>query len=89
MTLRSAQERYDNMQPPESEPKHSFTGDVVIDDTLFKFEDGYIIEVSTDEDGTMIPYTQWNGSDELVAKADEEAQTSWLSSQEERSYYDY
>jgi hypothetical protein len=89
MTLAAAQERYDNMQPPESEPEHSFTGDVVIDDTLFKFEDGYIIEVSTDEDGTMIPYDQWTGSEELVAKADEEAQASWLSSQEERSYYDH
>ena len=82
MSLSAAQERYDNMQPPESEPEHSYTGDVVLDDengepTLFVFRCGAILAVSIDENGTIIPYSQWNGSDDLAAKADAEAAELW------------
>jgi len=82
MSLAAAQERYDNMQPEEMPEGHSYTGEVVLDDengepTLFEFYCGMITDVSIHEDGTMIPYAQWNGSDELAAKADAEAAEMW------------
>jgi hypothetical protein len=59
-----------------------YTGDVVLDDengepTMFSFYFGKIVAVSIDENGTMIPYAQWNGSDDLAAKADAEAAEMW------------
>jgi hypothetical protein len=82
MSLAAAQERYDNMQPEEMPEGHNYTGEVVLDDengepTLFEFYCGMITDVSIHEDGTMIPYAQWNGSDDLAAKADAEAAEMW------------
>ena len=82
MTLKAAQERYDNMLPENPDGHHLYTGDVVLDDengepTLFVFHCGAILAVSIDEDGTMIPYSQWNGSDDLAARADAEAAELW------------
>ena len=82
MTLRAAQQRYDNMQPEELPEGHFYTGDVVLDDengepTLFEFYCGAILAASIDENGTMIPYAQWNGSEELAAKADAKAAELW------------
>jgi hypothetical protein len=85
MTLRAAQERYDNMQPDEMPEGHCYTGEIVVEDdsgepTLFEFFMGQIRAVSIDEDGNMIPYEQWNGCDKLVTKADEEASMIWSAS---------
>jgi hypothetical protein len=82
MSLAAAQKRYDNMQPEEMPEGHCYTGDVVLDDengepTMFSFYFGKIVAVSIDENGTMIPYAQWDGSDELAAKADAEAAEIW------------
>ena len=82
MTLRAAQERYDNMLPAEYSEGHCYTGEIVVEDdngepTLFEFFMGQIHAVSIDEDGNMIPYAQWNGCDKLAAKADEEASMIW------------
>lgn len=82
MSLAAAQERYDNMQPEEMPEGHCYTGDVVLDNengepTLFVFHFGAILAVSIDENGTIIPYSQWNGSDDLAAKAYAEAAEIW------------
>jgi hypothetical protein len=82
MSLAAAQERYDNQLPEEMPEGHNYTGEVVLDDengepTLFEFYCGMITDVSIHEDGTMIPYAQWDGSDELAAKADAEAAEMW------------
>lgn len=94
MTLKSAQQHYDNMIPPEYPEEHGYTGEVVVNDdngepTLFAFEDGKIVAVSIDEDGGMIAYSQWNGCDTLRAKADEEASELWNAELEEmqNDYY--
>jgi hypothetical protein len=86
MTLAAAQERYDNALPEESPEDHRFTGYVVVeddngDDTLFTFEDGKIVTVMIDEDGTEVPYAQWHGCEKLVTKADAEAFEIWESEQ--------
>lgn len=84
MTLRAAQERYDNMLPPDyGHEDHWYTGDVVVwddsgDPTLFEFYMGQIRAVSIDEDGNMIPYEQWNGSEALAATADVVAYEEWV-----------
>lgn len=82
MTLRAAQQKYDNMLPPEMPEGHCYTGEIVVEDdngepTLFEFFWGQIRAVSIDEDGTMIPYAQWNGCDKLAEKADAEASEIW------------
>ena len=82
MTFQAAQQRYDNMLPDEAPEDHCYTGDVVLDDesgepTLFSFYRGQIVAVSIDENGTMAPYAQWNGSEDLAAKADAEAAEIW------------
>lgn len=94
MILRAEQERYDNMLPAEYPEDNSYTGEVVVDDdngepTLFEFEDGKIVAVSIDEDGTMIPYAKWNGCDKLAEKADAQASELWDAELEEmqNDYY--
>jgi hypothetical protein len=94
MTLRSAQQHYDSMLPPEYPEGHEYTGEIVVDDdngepTLFEFEDGKIVAVSIDEDATMIPYAKWKGCDKLLAKADAEAFELWDAELEEmqNDYY--
>ena len=93
MTIKAAQQHYDNMLPEYPED-HSYTGEVVVDDdngepTLFTFEDGQIVTVMIDEDGTEVPYAQWNGCDKLVSKADAEASELWNAELEEmqNDYY--
>jgi hypothetical protein len=94
MTLQAAQQHYDNMLPPEYPEDHSYTGEVVVEDengepTLFTFQDGQIVTVMIDEDGTEVPYAQWNGCEKLVVKADEEASELWNAELEEmqNDYY--
>jgi hypothetical protein len=82
MSLAAAQERYDNQLPEEMPEGHNYTGDVVLDDengepTMFSFYFGKIVAVSIDENGTTVPYAQWNGSDNLAEKADAEAAEMW------------
>ena len=82
MTLRAAQQKYDNMLPLEMQEGHCYTGEIVVEDdngepTLFEFFMGQIHAVSIDEDGNMIPYAQWKGCDKLRAKADAEASELW------------
>jgi predicted SnoaL-like aldol condensation-catalyzing enzyme len=94
MTLQSAQQHYDNMLPPEYPEDHEYTGEVYVEDesgepTLFTFQDGQIVTVMIDEDGTEVPYAQWNGCDTLRAKADAEASELWDAELEEmqNDYY--
>jgi hypothetical protein len=94
MTLQSAQQHYDNMLPPEYPEDHSYTGEVYVEDesgepTLFTFQDGQIVTVMIDEDGTEVPYAQWNGCEKLVSKADAEASELWDAELEEmqNDYY--
>lgn len=94
MTLQAAQTRYDNMLPPEYPEDHSYTGEVYVEDecgepTLFTFQDGQIVTVMIDEDGTEVAYAQWNGCDKLVSKADAEASELWNAELEEmqNDYY--
>jgi hypothetical protein len=94
MTLRSAQQHYDSMLPPEYPEDHSYTGEVYVEDdsgepALFTFYDGQIVTVMSDEDGTEVPYAQWKGCDNLVAKADADASELWNAELEEiqNDYY--
>jgi hypothetical protein len=94
MTFQAAQQRYDNMLPPEYPEGHGYTGEIVVDDdngepTLFEFFMGRIHAVSIDEDATMVSYAKWNGCDKLVAKADAEASELWNAQLEEmqNDYY--
>lgn len=85
MTLQSAQQHYDNMQPDEAPEGHYYTGYIVVEDdngepTLFEFFMGQIHAASIDEDATMVPYAKWNGCDKLVTKADAEASAIWSAS---------
>lgn len=85
MTLQAAQERYDNMLPPEYLEEHCYTGEIVVEDdngepTLFEFFMGQIHAASIDEDGTMVPYAKWNGCDKLAEKADAQASAIWSAS---------
>lgn len=88
MSFTSAQQHYDNMLPPEYPEDHSYTGEVYVEDetgepTLFIFQDGQIVAVTIDEDGTEVPYAQWNGCDKLITKADKEASELWNAELEE------
>ncbi len=94
MTLQAAQARYDNMLPPEYPEGHEYTGEVYVEDesgepTLFTFYDGKIVKVMIDEDGTEVPYAQWNGCGELAATAHAEAAEMWDAELEEiqNDYY--
>lgn len=94
MTLAAAQQHYDNMLPPEYPEGHEYTGEVYVEDesgepTLFTFYDGKIVKVMIDEDGTEVPYAQWNGCGELAATAHAEAAEMWDAELEEmqNDYY--
>jgi hypothetical protein len=89
MSFTKAQESYDAMLPPEGEEEHSYSGDVVVGDTLFTYLHGQIVTVMIDEDGTEVPYAQWQGSEDLVREADVEAAELWNAELEEmqNDYY--
>ena len=84
--LQQAQEKYDNMLPPE-EQEHRYTGEIDIKGVVFCYDDGELQQVILPWD----KYMNWpDRSRELYLDwAEAEAYASWLSSQEERSYYDY
>lgn len=77
MSFIKAQERYDAMLPPEGEEEHAYSGDVVVGDTLFTYWYGQIVSVMIDENGTTVPYAQWQGSESLVEEADIKASELW------------
>jgi hypothetical protein len=77
MSFTRAQAAYDAMLPQEDPEEHSYSGDIVVGDTLFTYLHGRIVSVMIDEDGTEVPYAKWQGSDELVREADVEATELW------------
>jgi hypothetical protein len=77
MSFTRAQAAYDAMLPEEDPEEHSYSGDIVVGDTLFTYLNGRIVSVMIDEDGTEVPYAKWHGSDELVREADVEAAELW------------
>jgi hypothetical protein len=89
MSFTSAQQHYDAMLPEEDPEEHSYSGDIVVGDTLFTYLHGRIVSVMIDEDGTEVPYAKWQGSDELVREADVEATELWNAELEEmqNDYY--
>jgi len=46
MTLRSAQERYDNMQPDDTESECTYTGEIWVKGIRFDYEDGILQSVT-------------------------------------------
>lgn len=89
MSFIRAQAAYDAMLPPDDPEEHEYSGDIVVGDTLFTYLHGQIVTVMIDEDGTTVPYAQWQGSDELVREADFEAAELWNAELEEmqNDYY--
>jgi hypothetical protein len=87
MSIQKAQEKYDNMLPDDEAEEHNYSGEIDIKGVVFCYEDGKLEQVIVPWD----KYMNWpDRSRELYLEwAEEEAYTSWLSSQEERSYYDY
>jgi hypothetical protein len=77
MSFTRAQAAYDAQLPPEDPGEHSYSGDVVVGDTLFTYWYGQIVSVMIDEDGTEVPYAQWQGSKSLVEEADIKAAELW------------
>lgn len=86
MSMQQAQEKYDNMLPPEEAEEHRYDGEIEVMGIVFKYDDGEMYEC-------IVPAQMWpltyNEQEVYAAKAEAEAYESWLSSQEERSYYDY
>ena len=85
MTLRAAQQRYDNMQPDESDmpDEHSYSGVISLDDDGydFCFDSGTITgfarydeESDSWVEGEMPDY---NGGDTLLDKAHDAAHFMW------------
>lgn len=87
MSFTKAQARYDAQLPPEDPEEHSYSGDVVVGDTLFTYWYGKIILVTIDEEGTTIPYTEWKGPDSLVVEADVKASEQWSAELEGKDGY--
>ena len=89
MSFTRAQAAYDAMLPPDDPEEHEYSGDIVVGDTLFTYLHGQIVTVMIDEDGTEVPYSEWQGSDELVKEADTEAAELWSAELEEmqNDYY--
>jgi ribosomal protein L21E len=77
MSLQSAQIAYD-LQLPQEYPEQRHTGDVVVGETLFTYNYGKIVSVMIDEDGTEVPYSEWNGAATLVEEADAIAYDLWI-----------
>ena len=77
MSFTKAQESYDAQLPPEGDEGHAYSGDVVVGDTLFTYWYGQIVSVMIDEEGTTVPYAQWQGSESLVEEADIKASELW------------
>ena len=46
MTLSAAQERYDNMQPDDTESECTYTGEIWVKGILFEYEDGILQHVT-------------------------------------------
>jgi hypothetical protein len=46
MTLKAAQERYDNMQPDDTESECTYTGEVMVRGILFEYEDGILQQIT-------------------------------------------
>ena len=46
MTLRSAQERYDNQLPDDTEVQCTYTGDIWVKSILFEYQDGILQHVT-------------------------------------------
>ena len=89
MSFIRAQAAYDAQLPPEDPEEHEYSGDIVVGDTLFTYLHGQIVTVMIDEDGTEVPYAQWQGSEDLVREADVEAAELWNAELEEmqNDYY--
>jgi hypothetical protein len=77
MSFTRAQAAYDAMLPEEDSEEHSYSGDVVVGDTLFTYWYGQIVSVMIDDEGTTVPYAEWKGPDSLVAEADIKASELW------------
>lgn len=77
MSFTRAQAAYDAMLPEEDSEEHSYSGDIVVGDTLFTYWYGQIVSVMIDDEGTTVPYAEWKGPDSLVAEADVEATELW------------
>lgn len=81
MGLRAAQLAYDHMMPEDNEvPCHQFTGEILIDEVAFTFDDGEIVKVSfydDCDDFIEVAYHLWTGDDKLACRADVEAQEQW------------
>ena len=84
MTLKAAQERYDNMQPPEPHDDHTYTGDVYLDKHgyCFHFDQGMIVSFDfTDSEGDEFsdcPMDAYTGSNAILNEADEIAFGEWI-----------
>lgn len=89
MSFTRAQAAYDAQLPEEGPEEHEYSGDVVVGDTLFTFLRGQIVSVMIDDEGTTVPYAQWQGSEALVKEADIEAAELWNAQLEEmqNDYY--
>jgi hypothetical protein len=86
MSLAAAQERYDNQVPDYTVEDHRYDGEIDIKGMIFRYDDGELQEVVIPANMYMMPHRE---REIFFMWAEEEAYTSWLSSQEERSYYDY
>jgi hypothetical protein len=86
MDIRAAQERYDNQLPDYTVDDHRYDGEIDIKGMVFCYEDGELQQVVVPAEMYMLPHRD---REIFLMWAEEEAYTSWLSSQEERSYYDY
>jgi len=83
MSFTKAQQHYDAMLPPDDPEEHSYSGDIIVGETLFTYLHGQIVSVMIDEDGTEVPYSEWQGSEDLVREADVEAAELWDAQLEE------
>jgi len=86
MSIQKAQEKYDNMLPDDEDYEHRYDGDIEVMGVVFKYDDGDLYEI-------VVPAQMWpltfNEQQVYAAQADAQAYESWMSAQEERSYYDY
>jgi hypothetical protein len=87
MSLKQAQEKYDNMLPDDDEDhEHRYHGEIVVQGIAFNYDDGDLYEI-------VVPPELWpltlSEQDVYLAQADAEAHATWTKSEEERRYNDY
>jgi hypothetical protein len=76
MDITTAQQAYD-LRLPDEWPDHRFTGEVFAGDNLFLYENGRIFSVIIDDEGTQVPYSEWEGCMTIVRDADIQAYLYW------------